>query len=521
MTNSQRVFSNTIAQYLRTVVNMVLSLYTVRVVLLALGQSDFGLYTLVAGVVSMLSFVTVSLVVTTQRFISFHQGQGRVDEMRKVFNNSLIIHIIIGFVIVALLDFFSPHLFNGFLNIPVDRIAAAAFVYQMVLLMLLLSFVTAPFRALLIAHEDIVYISAVDVLDGLLKVGLAICLTHLPADKLQYYAVMMVSVQLFNFLAFVVFCSLRYQECRLPRLSLMSRKYVRELLSFAGWSIVGTGCIVGRQQGIAIVLNRFMGTVVNAAYGIAFQIASYTNFLASALSQAMAPQIVKSEGSGDRERTLHLACITCKFMFFLLSAIGIPFLFEVDDILRLWLKEVPEHAPLFCSMVMLASLADSLTVGLGHVNQAIGRIARYTLFVNTPKLLTLIPVYIALSLGYGLTLCAVVYVVIELISAVIRLPFIHATAGLDIPSFLRQVTAREVLPALSCVTTCYLVTCFLNFPFRFVLTFVLSAGVYAAAIYTLGLTSYERTVITSIRQWATAKTQNLKANSQLLKANSK
>lgn len=498
MNNSQRVFSNTIAQYLRTIVNMILSLYTVRVVLMALGQSDFGIYTLVAGVVSMLSFVTLSLVVTTQRFVSFYQGRGQVEEMRKVFNNSLVIHIIIGIGVVSFLELFAPFLFNGFLNIPSERMEVASFVYQMALLMLLLSFITAPFRALLISHEDIVYISAVDVLDGILKVGLAIALTQLPAHKLQFYAAMMASVQLFNFLAFSVFCFWKYKECCFPRFSLMSRKYVGELLSFAGWSIYGTGCIVGRQQGIAIILNRFMGTVVNAAYGIAFQIAGYTNFLSSALSQAMAPQIVKSEGSGDRKRALHLSCITCKFMFFLLSAIGIPFLFEVESILQLWLKDVPENAVLFCTMVMLASLADSLTVGLAHVNQAIGDISRYTIFVNTPKLLTLIPVSIYLWLGYGLTSCATVYVVLELVSSIVRLPFVHATAGLRLSSFLRHVTAMEVLPALSCILTCCLITSVSHFPFRFVFTFILSMAVYATAIYTLGLTSYERAVIKGI-----------------------
>jgi O-antigen/teichoic acid export membrane protein len=498
MNNSQRVFANTIAQYLRTIINMVLSLYTVRLVLMALGQSDFGIYYLVAGVVSMLSFVTLSLVTTTQRFISFYQGKGQVEEMRKVFNNSLIIHIVLGISVAIVLESLSFFLFNGFFNIPPERIASAYFVFQTVLLMLFLSFITAPFRALLISHEDIVYISTVDVLDGIIKVVLAILLLNAPADKLQLYGVMMASVQLFNFMAFSVFSFWHYEECGFPRIHLLSRRYILELLSFAGWSTYGTGCVIVRQQGIAIVLNRLMGTVVNAAYGIAFQIASYTNFLSAALSQAMSPQIVKSEGAGDRERALRLTSITCKFMFFLLSAIGIPYLFEVQGILEWWLDEVPEYAALFCMMAMFSSMADVLTYGFVHINQAIGRIRFYSIVVNTPKILTLVAVYLCLQCGGSLQMVVVVYVLIELFSAVLRLPIISHNAGLDIISFLRKVIAMEVVPALLCTLTCYLITHYVQIPYRFIITFAVSIPVYTVAIYFLGLTSYEHTVIRGI-----------------------
>ena len=82
MKASQRVFINTIAQYVRTAINMCLSLYTVRLVLLTLGQSDFGIYSLIAGLVAMLSFLTNSLVNTTQRFVSFYKGKGITEKVR-------------------------------------------------------------------------------------------------------------------------------------------------------------------------------------------------------------------------------------------------------------------------------------------------------------------------------------------------------------------------------------------------------------------------------------------------------
>lgn len=498
MNNSQRVFVNTIAQYLRTIINMVLSLYTVRVVLMALGQSDFGIYSLVAGVVAMLAFVTNSLVVTTQRFVSYYQGRGNLDEVRKVFNNSLVIHIILGFVVILILEAISPFLFNSFLNIPTDRIPTAIFVFQMVILMLLVSFITSPFRALLISHENIVYISIIDVVDGVLKVILATILLHVNYDKLAFYGIMMAFVQLFNFCALSLFCYWHYKECCMPNVRKLSRRYVRELLSFAGWSVYSTGCIVGRTQGIAIILNRFMGTIVNAAYGVAFQIASYTNFLSASLANAITPQIIKAEGGGDRQRALHLSYITCKFMFFLLSAIGIPYIFEIDNILEWWLDDVPENTSLFCIMVMFTSLADSLTIGLTYINQAIGRIKWFSIVINTPKLLTLFLVLLCLHLGCGLHAVAMAFVLIELLCSITRLPFIHHTAGLDILAFFRQVTLMEIAPVCVCALTCYLMTHYVQLPYRFVVTFAISMPVYAAGIYLLGLTIYERTIIKNI-----------------------
>jgi Na+-driven multidrug efflux pump len=273
---------------------------------------------------------------------------------------------------------------------------------------------------------------------------------------------------------------------------------MKELFSFAGWSIYSTGCIVGRQQGIAVVLNRIMGTAVNAAYGIAFNIASYTSFLSTALVNAIVPQIVKSEGAGNRERALWLSNITCKFMFFLLSAICIPCLFEIDNILDWWLEEVPEYASLFCRMVFVASMVDALTVGLANINQAIGKIGPYSLIVNTPKLLALPAALVCLKLSLPLQAVAITYVAVELLCACLRLPFIHRTAGLDVGRFMKEVIAMEVLPVLCCIGACVVFTRLTSFPYRFVVTFVVAMMVYALAIYLLGLLPKERIIIHNI-----------------------
>ena len=498
MTASQRVFVNTIAQYARTIINMVLSLYTVRMVLAILGESDYGIYILLAGVIAMMSFATNSLVLTTQRFISFYQGKGDKDQLKEVFNNSLVIHIFLAVLVLVVLEVITPLLFNGFLNIPADRIPAAKGMYQLMIVILSVTFITSPFRALLISHENIVYISIIDVLDGVLKVVFVTLLARIPYDKLVSYGVILLGVQLFNFLAFSGYGYLKYEECILPRFGRVNKLYIKEMLSFAGWSVYSVGCIIGRQQGVAIVLNRIMGAVINAAYGIAFQIAAYANFLSSSLVNAIAPQIVKAEGGGNRNKALWLSQVTCKFMFFLLSAVCIPCMFEINNILSWWLKEVPQHADLFCIMVMLTQMVDALTIGLIHINNAIGRIGWFSVIINTPKLLTFPIVFFCIRGGAPLYSVAIVFVSIELLCSLLRLPFIQRRAGLNLKVFFREVFAMEILPVLLCVAVCMLFVHLVSFNYRFIATIFVSMTVYGIGIYSIGLTKNERNKVDGI-----------------------
>lgn len=495
MTPSQRVFVNTMSQYGRTMINMVLSLYTVRIVLGALGESDYGIYILIAGIVSMLSFVTNSLVTTTQRFVSYYQGKGELQSIKDVFNNSLIIHIAISLCIAISLIIVMPILFNGGLNIPSCRIEASMTVYKVIIIIVSLAFLTSPFRALLISHENIIYLSVVDIFDGILKLALAVIMTIVPYDKLILYAYIMLFIQAFNAVAIAGYCYLKYKECVFPQINRINKKYIKELMGFAGWSVYSTGCVLGRQQGVAILLNKAMGTIVNSAYGIAFQIASYTNFLSSSLINSMAPQIVKAEGTGEREKALWLSSTACKFMFFLISAICIPCMFEIDAILQWWLKKVPANASLFCVMVMSASMVDALTVGLGHINQAIGKIRDYSLIVNTPKFLTVLFIGIALHYGCDLFFIAIVFVVVELFSSILRIFVVKKTAGLEIQYFIKEIFVREIVPILLCILFCVLFTKFVHFNYRFSVTIILSIVLLALGVYKWGLSEKEEDIL--------------------------
>ena len=499
MTSSQRVALNTGAQYIKTIINMVLSLYIIRIVLQVLGAEDFGLYSLIAGVIAMLSFLTNAMVATTQRFVSFYQGKGDLCKLKNVFNSSLCIHIGLGLITVVILECVTPFLFNGFLNIPAYRYNAAVFVYQITVLIILLTFSTAPYRALLVSHENIIYISLVDVLDGVVKLFLVLFISLVHIDRLMYYSLVMLLVQVFDFFAIAIYCHIKYRETTYPNPFKIDCKILKDLGAFAGWTLYSSGCVIGRQHGIAIVLNRLMGATVNAAYGIGFQVAGYTNFLAQSLVNSITPQIVKAEASGDRKRALWLSNLTSKFIFYLLSILCIPCMFEINTILSLWLEKVPQYTSLFCIMVMLTLLVDSVSIGLTYINQAIGNIKWYSIFMYTPKLFTLPLFYICLKCGGDLKLAAGVYIAIELFCSILRIPFLKKTAGLDVKEFGRQVVISEVATIIILVISCILITAIIpSSLFRLIITFVIPNALFFIAIWFWGVDNHEREIIKAI-----------------------
>lgn len=497
MQASKRVLINTSAQYLRAILNIVISFLATRIILKVLGVEDYGIYALIAGVISILSFITSSLIITTQRFLSVAQGKKDIAKSKVIFNNSLILHLIMGVVVVLILELLFPLLFNGFLNIPETRIEAAKTLYHLVALILFFTLITSPFRAVLVSHENIVYISLIEVCDSVFKLLIAYALYFVTSDRLVIYGLLLVGIQIFNLLTLSIYDYVKYEECVLPSFKLIDKTYLRNLFSFAGWTMYNLVCNLGRNQGISILLNRYMGPAINTSYGLGFQVSGALNNLSQSLLNAVNPQLMKAEGAGNRDRMIRLAEIESKLAFFLLSAVAIPCVFEMPSLLKIWLGEVPQYAVLFCRMVVLAALADTLTVGLGAANNAIGNIKNYTLVICSIKLFTLVVCVVLLYEGFNIVYVAVAYVLIELLSSICRLPFLSLTAKLNVSLFVKRVFAKELFPLLVLVLSSFFITRLDLSSYRFVLTFSVSLLLYAIAIFFMGLCQDEKMVIES------------------------
>lgn len=498
MQPSTRIIVNTLAQYGRTIINLILSLYSSRLVLNILGVNDFGIYSLVAGVVSMLSFITNSLVGSTQRFLSVAQGKGDKEELKSIFSNSVIVHLALGLIVALILEACTPLLFNGFLNIPSGRENAAASIYQMVIIMVYISFIASPYRALLVSRENIVYTSIIDVVDGILKVVLVFLLKFIGHDKLLAYGCVMLSISLFNLMAFTVYSHRKYEECIFPKIKLFTLNFLKRLFSYTGWVIYSTLCITLRTQGLAVVLNRAMGTVVNAAYGIGAQISGMLSNVSTSFSNAISPQLMAAEGRHDRQRMWLLAGLQSKYSFLLLSMLGIPVLFEMPALLKIWLGNVPEHAVLFGRMFLLMQIIDMLTTGLGIANRAIGKIGLYTVVTFTPKLLILPVSWFLLRIGLPLFYVCLVMVMIEFLSMLLRIPLSLKEEGFNAADFSREVFLKTLPPVIVSTVVCVIIFLAFESCYRWIITFAISTPIFMLTTYKTSLEEREQRFIQNI-----------------------
>jgi len=496
MNSANRIIINTGAQYIKAIINICLSLYSTRLILDALDIRDFGIYSVVAGVVGILGYLTNALVVTTQRYLSYYNGAKNIEYVKKIFANSLFLHIFISLLFGIILLSLEYILINKFLNIEHTRLNAAGYVYFITVFMLIITLITTPFKALLIANENIVYISVVEICDGFLKLALALTLMNICYDKLIFYSLGMFIILIIDFSAYTVYCFTKYQESRINiHTNPIDINCIKQITGFAGWTTFGMLAGVCQIQGVAIVINKFFGTTMNAAFGISQQVNGAVRFVSTSIINAMNPQIMKAEGNGDRYEMLNLAGKESKFSSALMILISVPIMIEMNDILAFWLKEVPEYSVMFCRAIMIAFIIDQLTLGLHAANQATGRIETYTILTTIPKILIVPIMWMVLKCGFPIYIAMLFYIGIEFVVAVFRIPYMKISAGLNISKYIKNV----ILPLIPlCIATsciCLLFVYKFDFKYRFFLSSICSVGFGIIALWFFTLTKTERNYI--------------------------
>lgn len=500
MNNKTRIIVNTLAQNVRSIVNIILSLYSTRIVMDALGVSDYGIYMLIAGVVSLLNFFTNSLTLTTQRHISYCHGAGRKDEAKIYFANSYLLLLIIGFTLSVIFVSLTSFIFEGgYLNVEANKMQEAQYVYVIVVCSVLFSLMTSPFRALLISHENIVYISIIEILDGILKLSAVFLLYYISDYRLTTYALIIMLVMLFNLLAFMIYCQRNYTEsCIVPSIKQWNTEIQKQIIGFATWSLYGMGCIVLRTQGISVLINNlFKGTILNSSYGIATQVLGSVNFFSTAIHNSIKPQIIRAEGAGEHMRAVRLSETASKFGFLILALVVIPIIAELPAILGIWLKEVPPFCVAFCSVILIAALTDQLSLGMTLIVSASGRIRNFSLLTFTLKTFVLPAMYLAVKGGLNIGEAFIFFWVFELLSSIVAICYICRVSEASLRSYMQNVVLRILPPLLLMIATTYVVHEVVTpSPWRILLMGTATTIMGITAIWLMSLQSSERTYIT-------------------------
>ncbi|MBP5769836.1 MAG: oligosaccharide flippase family protein [Bacteroidaceae bacterium] len=452
--NTKLMAKNSAYLYVQMAVRMIIGLYTVRVILHALGAEDYGIYNVVAGFVTMFTFVTSTLVSASQRFFAYALGRGEHELLNRYFNVSLLCYIILSIILFVVIEAFGWWFVNYKMVIPPERLYAANWVLQISIVAFIIRILAVPSSAMLVANEKMIVYAFVHVLDAFLLLGIAFLLQVVTSDRLIVYAWCMLGISLVSSIIFIGMCRSSYNEASRIRLR-WDVGLLKELLSYCGWYMFGTMATVVREQGLNILLNVFFNPIVNAARAIAYQINNAINQFVNSFYQAVRPQITKLTAAEENEKMLSLVSSSSVISFLLMCLVSIPMLVEMPFVLSVWLHDYPEYTVIFARLVIITAMIDTLGMPLTTAVCSLGRIRNYQVITGSILILNLPVSYVLLRLCATPYIVFYVSIVLSCVTQVVRVLFMKKMFRMSILRYTREVIFRTFLISIVSFTATY------------------------------------------------------------------
>ncbi|WP_448789143.1 lipopolysaccharide biosynthesis protein [Bacteroides graminisolvens] len=494
---TKKIFVNTIVLYMRMLITMIITLYSSRIVLQALGVEDYGIFSVVGGVVALLTFLKSSFASSSQRFISYELGIGKKGRLSQVFGACVTAHILISIVILFLAETIGLWFLNTQMNIPDGRIEAANWVYQLSLASLVLSMISAPFNADIISHEKMTFYAVVGILESFLKLGFALLLLVFDVDQLILYAILTFVLNLLVFLSYVVYCLTRFEESK--TLFYFEKTLFKRVFSFSGWTVLGQSSVVAANYGTSILVNIFYSVAANAAMGIGQQVNGAITGLTSNFQMAFQPQITKSYAAGDFSYLNMLISYTSKISFFLLFIVTYPILLNIDFVLSTWLTVVPEYANIFCVLYIIASLFNALGTSLWTSIFASGSINTYQITSSFIFFSDILVVYFLFKIGFPPPACMMVKAAVNLVVLFVRILFAkHKVQGFSAAIYMKETMGPCLFASLLTIICSLPIYFYSDTPFLKGLATILAIGISLLSMLFVGLKKSERNSLINI-----------------------
>ena len=444
--NNKRIAKNTILLYVRMFIMMAVGLFTSRIILDALGVSDYGIYNVIGGLVTMFSVLTGAMSVATSRFLTFALGSGDNNLLRSTFVTAVNIHLIIAAAIVVIAEVGGIWMLNNQLNIPADRMDAANVVLQFSIATFVINLINVPYTSSIISHERMGIYAYFSLFDVFVKLGIVYVLYFTSSDRLVVYALLLCLANLATQIINWVYCKRKFSECRYS--FSIDKQLLKKMFGFIGWAFLGNAAVVLKDQGMTLLLNIFCGTIVNAAQGVANQVNATVNRFVSNFMTAVNPQITKLYASGDYDAMNKLIIRSTKLSAFLLLILIVPIIVNIDDILALWLVEVPLHTGSFVTLILFYSFVDCFTGGLITGILANGKIKTYEIALTVTYILNIVLAFVSLKLGMAPETLYVLLIIFKMVVLGIQLWLGRNMFRLPLGTYLKAM-ARYVLPVLS------------------------------------------------------------------------
>jgi len=474
---------------------MAVTLYTSRVVLNALGVEDYGIYNVVGGVVIMMAFINNAMTTATQRFLTFELGKENKQGVKEAFNTSIIIHFAIALFVLLLSETIGLWFFNTQLNIPAVRMKAAFWVYQISIISCIINIISIPYNAAITAYERMSAFAWISLFDAGGRLLTAFVLMSINGDKLVWYAVFVCIVQIFIRIIYGWYCKKNFSELEFSLV--WDKAYFKKVVSFSGWSIIGSLSVVFSSQGLNILLNIFFGPVANAAKGIADQIQSAVSLFYMNFQQAVNPQITKSYAAGDINYMHKLIFSSSRLSYFIVLLLALPVFFETEYILNLWLKTVPDNTVIFTRLSMIICAISALANPLITGNYATGKIKTQLLTVGVINCMVLPLAWLWLKAGGDQKVVFLSLIIVTVTAFIVRLYIVKRQLRFSLWNYIYNC----LLPLIG--VTIISITFIWGFNYlllessliKLVCIILLSLFILSVSVWFLGITKDERYLV--------------------------
>lgn len=435
--DNKRIAKNTLLLYVRMLFNLIVTLYTSRVILQALGVEDMGIYNVVGGIVTMSQVVTSSISNAISRFLTFELGKGNIEKLRETFSTSVTVLIMLSVIIFLVAEFGGLYFVNEVLNISDNRIVAARYVLLFSALTFCVNMISVPYNASIISHEKMDIYAYVGIFEVVMKLVVAYAIMIFASvDKLILYAILLFGVSLVIRAFYGIYCGKSFQECKFY--FGWNRSIFKELLSFSSWNFLENLANVFKSQGVSMLVNVFFGVTINAAQAIANQVSNAIQQFSNNFVTAVTPQIIKSYAEGNIEEMLKLTNKASRFSFYITLLIGFPIASNLIWILNLWLHTVPDYTGSFILLIILWILFEVLSQPVLKIIIATGKIRKYQIGISVIMFANFPLSYISLKLGLGPDSIYVVSVVTCFMAMIYRI-----------------LTIKRLLPQINFKSFCY------------------------------------------------------------------
>ena len=510
MSNSKRIAKNTLFLYMRSVAVLIISLYTSRIILQALGVEDYGIYNVVGGVISMIGFLNASLTNTYQRYYNYEMGRNNISAVMKYFQSALGAQLLMAFVILIVAESVGVWFVSTQLTIPDGREFAAMCVYQVSVLSLILVMLQVPFSALIISYERMGVFAYISILDAVLKLGIVLMLLYLTGDRLIIYSIFMLAVSVINFLLYFCYCR-RYLS--IVRICVSWDKgRLKSMFNFSSWVVFDSLASTLKSNGLNMLLNIFFGPIVNAAYGLSHHVMTAVSQFVVNFQTAFRPQLTKLYAANDYPAMYKLLYSATKLSFYLMLILSLPLIFEASFILKIWLgNNVPEHTVAFVRFVLVISWISSFANPLSGIAYATGKVKNFVLFVSTITLLILPISWLILKMGAKPEAVFMVSMSMLLLAQVSRMVTLKKLLPFSILKYTRRVLIPCTLVLLiSIIVPCVLTKVMEQNVLRLFLCCTLTVLGTCTAVWLLGLESMEKSMVMGRLKDLKSKFKNVK-----------